>query len=77
MANVYKLQNIECIFPIDNIAHVRSRKSFYHISVNFRNPGNQSHDNRFLFSETVRPLVTTVILNMYKFVRRNHVKGSS
>ena len=29
----------ECIFPIDNVAHVRLRKTFYHISVNFRNPG--------------------------------------
>ena len=29
----------ECIFPTDNVAHVRSRKTFYHISVNFRNPG--------------------------------------
>ena len=26
-------------FPIENAAHVRSRKTFYHISVNFRNPG--------------------------------------
>ena len=37
---VYKLQiSHECIFPIDNVAHVRSRKTFYYISVNFRNPG--------------------------------------
>ena len=36
---VYKLQiSHECIFPIDNVAHVRSRKTFYYISVNFRNP---------------------------------------
>ena len=36
---VYKLQiSRECIFPIENVAHVRSRKTFYHISVNFRNP---------------------------------------
>ena len=36
---VYKLQiSRECIFPIDNIAHVHSRKTFYHISVNFQNP---------------------------------------
>ena len=32
----------ESIFPIDNIAHVRSRKTFYHISVHFRNPGFRS-----------------------------------
>ena len=32
----------ECIFPIDNGAHVCSRKTFYHISVNFRNPGFHS-----------------------------------
>ena len=29
----------KCIFPIDNIAHVRWPKTFYHISVNFRNHG--------------------------------------
>ena len=29
----------ESIFPIDNVAHVRSRKTFYYISVHFRNPG--------------------------------------
>ena len=28
----------ESIFPIENVAHVRSRKTFYHISVHFRNP---------------------------------------
>ena len=28
----------EYIFPVENVAHVRSRKTFYHISVNFRNP---------------------------------------
>ena len=27
------------MFPIGNIAHVRSRKIFYHISAHFRNPG--------------------------------------
>ena len=31
--------SLEYIFPPDNIVHVRSRKAFYHISVNFRNPG--------------------------------------
>ena len=37
---VYKLQiSRESIFPIENVAHVPSRKTFYHISVNFRNPG--------------------------------------
>ena len=36
---VYKLQiSRECIFPIENVAHIRSHKTFYHISVNFRNP---------------------------------------
>ena len=30
------------IFPIENVAHVRSRKTFYHISVHFRNPGFRS-----------------------------------
>ena len=42
-----------------NIAHVRSRKTFYHIPVKFRNPGFhsfQSPENQFLFSEPVRPL---------------------
>ena len=29
----------EYIFPLDNVAHVRSRETFYNISVNFRNPG--------------------------------------
>ena len=29
----------ECIFPIDNVAHVRSRKTFQKISVNFQNLG--------------------------------------
>ena len=32
----------ECIFPIDDIAHVRSRKTFYHISAHFQNPGFRS-----------------------------------
>ena len=34
----------ESIFPIDDIAiaHVRSRKTFYHVSVHFRNPGFRS-----------------------------------
>ena len=32
----------ESIFPIENIALVRSRKTFYHISVHFRNPGFRS-----------------------------------
>ena len=32
----------KCIFPIGNIAHVRSRKTFYHISAHFRNPGFRS-----------------------------------
>ena len=27
------------IFPIENVAHVRSRETFYHISLHFRNPG--------------------------------------
>ena len=27
------------MFPIGNIAHVRSRKIFYHICAHFRNPG--------------------------------------
>ena len=35
----------ECIFPIENIAHVRSRKTFYQISVNFRNPRFRSVSN--------------------------------
>ena len=40
---VYILQiSRECIFPILNVAHVRSRKTFNHISVNFRNPGFRS-----------------------------------
>ena len=45
MANeVYKLQNISRmhISYIENITHVRSRTTFYHISVNFRNPGFRS-----------------------------------
>ena len=29
----------KCIFPIEDVAHVRLQKTFYHISVNFRNPG--------------------------------------
>ena len=32
----------ESIFPIENVAHVRSCKTFYHISVHFRNPGFRS-----------------------------------
>ena len=32
----------ESIFPQENIAHVRSRKFFYHISAHFRNPGFHS-----------------------------------
>ena len=32
----------ESIFLIHNMAHVRSRKTFYHISVNFRCPGFRS-----------------------------------
>ena len=29
----------ECIFPLDNTAHVCLCKFFYHISAHFRNPG--------------------------------------
>ena len=29
----------ECIFSLENTAHVRLRKIFYHISAHFRNPG--------------------------------------
>ena len=48
----------ECMFPIVNIAHVRLRKTFYHISVNFPDFVRfQSPENRFLFLEPVRPLV--------------------
>ena len=32
----------ESIFPIENITHVRSCKTFYHISVHFRYPGFRS-----------------------------------
>ena len=32
----------EYIFPIKDTAHVRLRKTFYHLSVNFRNPGFRS-----------------------------------
>ena len=32
----------ECIFPIEDVAHVRLRKTFYHISAHFRNPGFRS-----------------------------------
>ena len=32
----------ESIFPLDNIAHVRARKIFYHISAHFRNPAFRS-----------------------------------
>ena len=43
----------ECIFPIDNIAHARSRKIFQIPDfVQFQSPSN-----RFLISEPVQPLV--------------------
>ena len=32
----------ECIFPIENTAHVHWHETFYQISVNFRNPGFHS-----------------------------------
>ena len=51
----------ECIFPIDNVAQLRSRKTFYNISVNFRNPGFRSVSKprkKFLFLEPVRPLMS-------------------
>ena len=32
----------ECIFPIEDVAHVRLRKTFYHIPAHFRNPGFRS-----------------------------------
>ena len=32
----------ESIFPIENVAHVRSRKTFYHKSLHFQNPGFRS-----------------------------------
>ena len=34
----FKISRVS-IFAIDNVAHVRSRKTFYHISLHFRNPG--------------------------------------
>ena len=37
---VYKIQkSCECIFPIENVVYLGLSKTFYHISVNFRNPG--------------------------------------
>ena len=57
--DVYKFKiSRESRFHLENVAHVRSHKNFYHISfeipdfVRLQNPGN-----RFLFSEPVRPLV--------------------
>ena len=35
----------ECIFPFGNTAHVHLCKTFYHISVNFQNPGFSSVSN--------------------------------
>ena len=32
----------KCIFPIADVTHVRSRKTFYHVSAHFRNPGFRS-----------------------------------
>ena len=52
----------ECIFPIENVAHVRSRKTFIISLLTFEIPDFirfQSPENRFLFSEQVR-LLTNV-----------------
>ena len=46
----------ECIFPIDNVAHVCSRKTFYHISINFQNPGFRS------VSKARKPVFITPLL---------------
>ena len=48
----------ESIFSIESVAHVRLCKTFYHISVNFRKP-----QNRFLFSEQVRPYHITCLIS--------------
>ena len=50
----------ECIFLIENVAHVCSHLTFYHISGNFRNPGFRSvskPQKQFLLLEPVRPLL--------------------
>ena len=49
----------EHAFPLDNIAHVRSRKIFTILVQTFKIPDFvwfQSPGNQFLFSEPVRPL---------------------
>ena len=56
----------ECIFPIDNLAHVRWCKTYYHISVNFQNPGfcsvSKPRKPVFIF----RPGPTTNGINHFK-----------
>ena len=56
----------ECIFPIEDIAHVRSRKTFYPIPVNFRNPGFRvvSKPQKPVFIFRTGP---TTILNYFIF----------
>ena len=54
----------ESIFPIEDAARVRSRKTFYHISVHFQNPGFRSvaKPQKPLFIFTTGP--TTSISHM-------------
>ena len=50
----------ESIFPIENAAHVYSRKTFYYISVHFRNPGfcSVSKPRKPVFIFTTGPTTT-------------------
>ena len=61
---LYKLYKIfrEYIFPIDNVAQVRSRKTFYHISANFQNPGFHlvSKPRKLVFIFRTGPTTTTL-----------------
>ena len=47
----------ESIIPIEDAVHVRSRKTFYHISVHFRNPGFRlvSKPQKLVFIFTTGP----------------------
>ena len=57
------------IFPIDDVAHVRSRKTFYHISAHFRNTGfrSVSKPRRPVFIFRTGP--TTSLLYIFAFFK--------
>ena len=65
----------ECIFPIDDVAHVRSRKTFYHISAHFRNTGfrSVSKPQRPVFIFRTGPTTTNSIITCKTALKKKKI----